>query len=63
MLGGPDATGAMLVLIDHDVDLIAAVCQNTAVLDFGELIAYGPTRECLDDPTVKDAYLGVAADA
>lgn len=55
----PEATGAMLLLIDHDVELIAAVCENTAVLDFGELIAYGPTRTCLDDPHVKAAYLGV----
>ncbi len=55
----PEATGAMLVLVDHDVELIAAVCENTAVLDFGRLIAYGPTRQCLDDPRVKEAYLGV----
>lgn len=52
--------GIQLVLIDHDVDLIAALCDTTAVLDFGRLIAYAPTAEALDDPVVKDAYLGVA---
>ena len=56
----PEQTGAMLVLVDHDVDLIAAVCENTAVLDFGQLIAYGATAESLNDPMVKAAYLGVA---
>ncbi len=48
----PEATSAMVVLIDHDVELIAAICENTAVLDFGELIAYGPTAASLSDPKV-----------
>ena len=56
----PAATSAMVVLIDHDVELIAAICENTAVLDFGELIAYGPTAASLSDPKVRAAYLGVA---
>ncbi len=58
----PDETGAQLVLIDHDVDLIAALCDTTAVLDFGRLIAYGSTIEALNAPAVKDAYLGVVDD-
>jgi branched-chain amino acid transport system ATP-binding protein len=56
----PAATSAMVMLIDHDVELIAAVCEHTAVLDFGELIAYGPTSASLSDPKVRAAYLGVA---
>jgi branched-chain amino acid transport system ATP-binding protein len=56
----PSLTGAMVVLIDHDVDLIASVCEKTAVLDFGRLIAYGPTAEVLENPDVKAAYLGTA---
>ena len=59
----PGATSAMVVLIDHDVELIAAICENTAVLDFGELIAYGPTPASLGDPKVRAAYLGVALDS
>jgi branched-chain amino acid transport system ATP-binding protein len=58
--GLPAATSAMVVLIDHDVELIAAICENTAVLDFGELIAYGPTATALSDQRVRAAYLGVA---
>ena len=50
--------GAITVLIDHDVELIAAICVDTLVLDFGMLIAHGPTAEALADPRVKVAYLG-----
>lgn len=55
----PEATGAQILLIDHDVELIASVCDRTAVLDFGRLIVYGPTDEALNDDEVKAAYLGV----
>lgn len=56
--GIPTFSGAMVVLIDHDVSLIAATCTSTAVLDFGSLIAHGPTAEVLHDDRVKAAYLG-----
>jgi len=54
----PDHYNAMVVLIDHDVSLIAATCTSTAVLDFGSLITHGPTGEVLRDERVKAAYLG-----
>lgn len=50
--------GAQVLLVDHDVDLIRDVCTVTAVLDFGRLIAYGPTADVLADDLVKTAYLG-----
>lgn len=50
--------GAQIIMVDHDVDLIRDVCTSTAVLDFGKLIAYGPTAEVLQDEAVKTAYLG-----
>ncbi len=52
-------TGAQVLVIDHDVDLIREICIETLVLDFGERIAFGPTAEVLDDPKVKAAYLGI----
>ena len=54
----PDKFGAQVLLIDHDVDLIAAICQQTLVLNFGRRFALGPTREVLADPAVREAYLG-----
>jgi ABC-type branched-subunit amino acid transport system ATPase component len=59
--GIPERFGAVVVLVDHDVNLIAATCHSTAVLDFGSLIAYSPTRVALQDEKVKAAYLGVEA--
>jgi len=54
----PPAFDTQLVLIDHDADLIASVCVETLVLDFGKRLAMGPTRAVLDDPVVRRAYLG-----
>lgn len=51
-------TGAQVLVIDHDVELIARICVETLVLDFGRTIAFGPTSEVLSDPLVKAAYLG-----
>jgi branched-chain amino acid transport system ATP-binding protein len=56
----PDRFGAQVVLIDHDADLIASVCQETMVLDFGKRLAIGPTGQVLEDPVVRSAYLGTA---
>ena len=52
-------TGAMTLVIDHDVDLISAICAETLVLDFGRRIAFGKTAEVLADPRVQQAYLGI----
>lgn len=60
LCGIPDFCGAQVLLIDHDVDLIAATCSQTLVLDFGRRLALGPTREVLQDPAVQAAYLGAS---
>jgi branched-chain amino acid transport system ATP-binding protein len=54
----PEQTGALTILVDHDMSLVSACCQVTAVLDFGKLIAAGPTAEVLRDERVIRAYLG-----
>ena len=51
-------TGVSVVLVDHDMDFVAALCDQLAVLDVGRLIANGPTAEVLTDPVVRRAYLG-----
>jgi branched-chain amino acid transport system ATP-binding protein len=55
----PEHTGALTILVDHDMSLVSACCQTTAVLDFGKLIASGPTAAVLRDDAVVRAYLGV----
>ncbi len=54
----PSEIGALVVLVDHDMSLVSACCQTTAVVDFGKLIASGPTAEILRDEHVMRAYLG-----
>jgi branched-chain amino acid transport system ATP-binding protein len=56
----PEQTGALTILVDHDMSLVSACCVTTAVLDFGKLIASGPTDEVLRDERVISAYLGTA---
>ena len=55
-----EQTGALTILVDHDMSLVSACCSTTAVLDFGRLIASGPTAEVLRDDRVISAYLGTA---
>ena len=53
-----DPPDTVVILVDHDMDLVQDVCRDLAVLDFGRLIAQGPTAGVLEDPVVKRAYLG-----
>jgi branched-chain amino acid transport system ATP-binding protein len=54
----PDQFGALVILVDHDMSLVSRCCETTAVLDFGKLIASGPTAEVLRNEHVIRAYLG-----
>ena len=54
----PEHMGALVILVDHDMTLVSACCETTAVLDFGRLIASGPTAEVLRNEHVMRAYLG-----
>jgi ABC-type branched-chain amino acid transport systems, ATPase component len=43
----PEQRGALVILVDHDMSLVSACCEATAVLDFGKLIALvRPPRYC-----------------
>jgi branched-chain amino acid transport system ATP-binding protein len=56
--GIPEHTGALVILVDHDMSLVSSCCEVTAVLDFGKLIASGPTQDVLRNQDVMRAYLG-----
>jgi ABC-type branched-subunit amino acid transport system ATPase component len=56
----PAEFDALVILVDHDMSLVSACCETTAVLDFGKLIASGPTAEILRNEHVMRAYLGTA---
>jgi branched-chain amino acid transport system ATP-binding protein len=50
--------GFAILLVEHDVELVASFTERCYVLDFGMLIAQGGTREVLESPEVRRAYLG-----
>jgi branched-chain amino acid transport system ATP-binding protein len=54
----PERTEALTILVDHDMSLVSSCCSVTAVLDFGKMIASGPTAEILRNEQVVKAYLG-----
>jgi branched-chain amino acid transport system permease protein len=54
----PSRFGCSVMVIDHDMELVRAVCHQTVVLDFGRVIAQGPTEDVLATPQVHAAYLG-----
>lgn len=50
--------GFAVLLVEHDVEFVADFTERTYVLDFGCMIASGPTDEVLDSAAVREAYLG-----
>ncbi|HYA68214.1 MAG TPA: ABC transporter ATP-binding protein [Acidimicrobiales bacterium] len=50
-----------VLLVEHDLPMVARTVDRVMVLDFGEQIASGTLDEVLADPTVRRAYLGGAA--
>jgi len=51
-------TGCSLVIIEHDMGLISAVCDELVALEFGSVIARGTPAEVLAHPQVIASYLG-----
>lgn len=53
-----DTLDASLVVIEHDMALIASVSDRLVALDQGRVVAAGPPAAVLADPLVVAAYLG-----
>jgi branched-chain amino acid transport system ATP-binding protein len=51
-------SGLTIVLVEHVMKAIVELAERTIVLNFGTLVADGPTAEVMNDPHVIDIYLG-----
>lgn len=47
-----------ILVIEHDMKLVAGICEELTVLNFGKVLAQGKTSDVLNDPQVITAYLG-----
>lgn len=53
-----DQTEAGVLLIDHDMGVLAHTCDRVLVMHLGKTIREGSLAEVLADPAVVAAYLG-----
>jgi len=61
ILDARDERDVSILLIEHHMDVVTAICDRMQVLSYGETIAEGKPRETIADPRVVSAYLGQRA--
>jgi branched-chain amino acid transport system ATP-binding protein len=52
--------GHAVILVDHNVDLVAGLVDRILLLDRGRAVFDGDPRECLASPQMQQVYFGVA---
>ena len=58
-----NAGGTAFLVVEHNVDFIARLCDHVVVLDRGRTLTQGTPAEVHRDPRVLEAYLGIEAGA
>lgn len=61
ILDARDERDVSILVIEHHMDVVAAICDRVLVLSYGEAIAHGTPREAMAQPAVVEAYLGKKA--
>lgn len=52
--------GMTVIMIEHDMAVVMDISDHVMVLDFGRKIAEGSPAEVMDNPMVRETYLGQA---
>ena len=55
--------GVAFLLVEHNVQFVADLCERVVVLEAGAVLAEGTPREIMDNPAVVEAYFGDPGDA
>jgi branched-chain amino acid transport system ATP-binding protein len=50
--------GLTIVLVEHNIRMVSALCRRLVVMNKGEVIAEGDTAEVLTREEVRQVYLG-----
>ena len=50
--------GTAVLLVEHDLAMVAEVVDRTVVMDLGSMLCEGTFDEVMANPLVRDAYLG-----
>ena len=58
LIGSLRDTGMTILLVEHIMEAVRALCPRAIVMRAGRLIADGPTGAVLSEPEVIEAYLG-----
>jgi ABC-type branched-subunit amino acid transport system ATPase component len=58
-----DEQDVAFLLVEHDVEFVLGLSDTVYVLDFGEMIAFGPPEQIRHDPIIQAAYLGRSVEA
>jgi ABC-type branched-subunit amino acid transport system ATPase component/ABC-type branched-subunit amino acid transport system permease subunit len=62
LIGFSRKNHASIVVVEHDIALLASMADRLICLDLGEKIAEGTPEQVLSDPRVLACYLGAAPD-
>ncbi len=59
VLDAQEALNLTILLIEHHMDVVTAICDRALVLNNGRALAEGPVEEAVNHPDVVAAYIGV----